>query len=222
MRPLLAIVALVAVAIAISAVARHARPDLDKTYTNSDSTSQTSAASTPPTPQAMPAPDPERAKIFDKYKQGAIRATLVIENRGTMVLELYPKAAPKTVAHFVDLCKQHFYDGIKFHRVEPGFVVQGGDPKSKDLSPDQFETNGVGSHGSGTTVPLEAKLPHIAGSVGLARAQDPNSGDSQFYINLKDNGDLDGKYCVFGRVIEGADIAPKIQIGDRITSLTVS
>jgi peptidyl-prolyl cis-trans isomerase B (cyclophilin B) len=218
MRPLLAVIALVLVAIAISALV--SRPNNGKTYAPTEE--PTLSKTVPSRPAVMPSPDPERAKIFEKYKDGAIHVTLVVENRGTMVLELYPKAAPKTVAHFVDLCKKHFYDGIKFHRVEPGFVVQGGDPKSKDLDPGQFSANGIGSNGSGTTVPLEAKLPHIPGSVGLARANDPNSGDSQFYINLKDNADLDGNYCVFGRVIQGADVAPKIQIGDRITSLTVS
>jgi cyclophilin family peptidyl-prolyl cis-trans isomerase len=166
----------------------------------------------------MPTGD-DRLKAFDKVKEGAIRAELEIENRGKMVLELYPKAAPKTVEHVVSLIKQGFYDGIKFHRVEPGFVVQGGDPQSKNLSPEEFSANQVGSHGSGKNVPLEATLPHLPNSVGLARAQDPNSGDSQFYINLKDNGDaLDGGYCVFGMVVEGADIAPKIEVGDKIKS----
>lgn len=221
MRPLLGLIALVVVAILVSALVSSQRPHVPDSET--DSTTPQTDQTSKPAAQTMPkANDPEREKKFDAVKDGAIKATMVVENRGTIVMELYPKAAPKTVAHFVELCKKHFYDGIKFHRVEPGFVVQGGDPATKNVPASQFESVGAGTHGSGQMVPLEANLPHLPATVGLARSQEPDSGDSQFYINLKDNGDsLDGKYCVFGRVIEGADIAPKIQIGDKITSLTV-
>lgn len=174
--------------------------------------------------------DPARLVAFDKVKEGAIRATLEVEGRGTMTLELYPQAAPKTVAHFVELAKKNFYDGILFHRVEPGFVVQGGDPASKTVdgaqirnisSQDAGQKFGLGKGGSGQTVPLEVKLPHLPNTIGLARSQDPNSGDSQFYINLKDNAQLDSGYCVFGRIVEGADVAAKIQQGDKIKRLSV-
>ena len=158
---------------------------------------------------------------FDKVKAGAIKATMEMEGKGTVVMELYPTAAPKTVAHFVELCKKHFYDGLKFHRVEPGFVVQGGDPESKNAGVAEFESKHIGTHGSGHPVPLEVKLPHAQYSVGLARSDNPNSGDSQFYINLKDNPSLDGQYCVFGMVVQGQDIAAKIQKGDVIKSITV-
>src|SRR5581483_10839430 len=143
-------------------------------------------------------------------------------NRGAMTLELYPKAAPKTVEHIVALAKKGFYDGIKFHRVVPGFVIQAGDPESKEIGPEAFESHQVGTHGSGATVPLEANLSNLQDSLGLARSQDPNSGDSQFYINLADNTPLDGQYCVFGRIVRGADIAPKVRVGDRITRLRIA
>lgn len=159
---------------------------------------------------------------FDQAKVGAIKATLEIEGRGSVVLELYPKAAPKTVEHFVELCKSHFYDGLKFHRVVSGFVIQAGDPQSKTTSAAEFESKHIGSSGSGHTVPLEANLPHKKYTVGLARAASPDSGDSQFYINLNDNASLDGKYCIFGTVIQGQDVPAKVQQGDVIKSITIN
>jgi cyclophilin family peptidyl-prolyl cis-trans isomerase len=170
----------------------------------------------------MPPDAPSRDPALEKFKEGAIRATLEIENRGAMTLELYPKAAPKTVEHIVALARKGFYDGIKFHRVVPGFVIQAGDPESKEIGPEAFESHQVGTHGSGKMVPLEANLSNLQDSLGLARAQDPNSGDSQFYINLADNTPLDGQYCVFGRIVRGADIAPKVRVGDRITRLRIA
>ena len=158
---------------------------------------------------------------FAQAKEGAVKVAMEIEGKGSVVMELYPKAAPQTVAHFVDLCKKHFYDGLKFHRVEPGFVIQGGDPESKDASVAEFETKQIGTHGSGQTVPLEAKLPHTQYSVGLARSSAPDSGDSQFYINLKDNNELDGNYCVFGMVTQGQEVAAKVEKGDVIKSITL-
>jgi len=159
---------------------------------------------------------------FDQVKEGAIRATMEIENRGTVVMEFYPKAAPKTVEHVTDLIKSHFYDGLKFHRVEPDFVIQGGDPLSKNLGVAEFDSKQIGSHGSGKNVPLEVHLPHKKYSIGLARSTAPDSGDSQFYINLKDNGPLDGNYCVFGMVIQGQDVPAKVQRGDVIKSITLN
>ncbi|HZO91368.1 MAG TPA: peptidylprolyl isomerase [Chthonomonadaceae bacterium] len=230
MRPLFAFGALIGVAILIMALATLSRPNDGRTFApKEEAESQSSAASQPPAPKPS-AFNPERAQAFDKYKAGAVRATLSVENRGTLTLELYPKAAPKTVAHFVDLCKRHFYDGIKFHRVVPGFVAQAGDPNSKSVdgaelaatSPDDVPMKfGLGSGGSGKTVPLEAHLPHLPYTLGLARSQDPDTGDSQFYINLANNARLDSGYCVFGRIVAGEDIASKIQQGDRITRLSV-
>lgn len=163
---------------------------------------------------------------FEQVKDGAVQVTMKVEGRGTVVMELYPKAAPQTVAHFTDLCKQNFYNGIKFHRLERApapqlSVLQVGDPESKNVSVEEFEAQGIGSHGSGKTVPLEAHLSHKKYSVGLARSQAPDSGDSQFYINLEDNSSIDGQYCVFGMVVQGQDVVDKIQKGDVIQSLTV-
>jgi cyclophilin family peptidyl-prolyl cis-trans isomerase len=155
---------------------------------------------------------------------------MVVEKRGTITIELLPNDAPKTVAHFLDLVKKKFYDGILFHRYVKDFVVQGGDPKSKkvdgakiaDIPAEQVATEyGLGDGGSGTTVPLEAKASHDRGTVGLARSSDPNSGDSQFFFNLQPNLRLDGGYCVFGRVVDKKSLAvmDKIRQGDKITSI---
>jgi cyclophilin family peptidyl-prolyl cis-trans isomerase len=158
------------------------------------------------------------------------QVSMVVEKRGTIVIELNPKAAPKTVAHFLSLVNKHFYDGILFHRYEAGFVIQGGDPASKKVngadianlsSREAGEKYQLGIGGSGTNVPLEATLPHNRGTIGLARSQDPNSGDSQFFFNLVDNHRLDNGYCVFGKVVKGMDVMDKLRQGDRIKTIRV-
>jgi len=142
-----------------------------------------------------------------------------VAKKGTLVIELYPDAAPKTVAHILSLVKQKFYDGVKIHRVEPNFVVQWGDPNSKKITPAEFDANHIGTGGSGTNVPLEVKLAHEQYTLGLARAQAPNTGDSQMFINLKANHFLDSGYCVFGKVIKGQELSDKLAVGDVITSI---
>jgi cyclophilin family peptidyl-prolyl cis-trans isomerase len=154
---------------------------------------------------------------------------MVVAGRGKVILELYPKEAPKTVAHITDLIKKGFYNGIVFHRVVPNFVVQAGDPKSIKWSAKEIAdkgdgrggTNGLGDGGSGlASLPLEVgSLTHETGTLGMARSSAPDSGDSQFFINLKPNHSLDGGYCVFGRVLKGMDVVQKIRRGDRITQM---
>jgi len=143
-------------------------------------------------------------------------------------VQLLRSDAPKTVEHFVELAKKGFYKGILFHRFEPKFVIQGGDPESKKVdggkiadlpSAEVGRQFGLGSGGSGSNVPLEAKVSHVRGTLGLARSQDPNSGDSQFFFNLNDNLFLDGKYCAFGKVIKGLDVMDKLRQGDKIISI---
>lgn len=133
------------------------------------------------------------------------RCVVVETNRGTIKFALYEKDAPITTKNFVGLVERKFYDGLTFHRVESGFVIQGGDPK------------GNGSGGSEKTIKLEVspKLKHdAAGVVAMARTADPNSASSQFYITLAPASFLDMKYAVFGRVTEGLDVVKKIQKGD--------
>jgi cyclophilin family peptidyl-prolyl cis-trans isomerase len=143
-------------------------------------------------------------------------------------MELYAKDAPTTVAHFLNLCKTKFYDGILFHRVIPGFVAQAGDPGSKKFKPEQLagksgEETGLGAGGSGKNIPFEVnKHTHETGTLAMAlSAPRSATGDSQFFINLVPNHRLDGDYCVFGKVVKGADIVQKIIQGDKIVSMTL-
>jgi cyclophilin family peptidyl-prolyl cis-trans isomerase len=140
----------------------------------------------------------------------------VIETKfGKMVIEFYDKDAPKTMANFIKLTKEGFYNGTTFHRVIPGFMIQGGDPNSKD---DDRSNDGMG--GPGYTVEAEIKRSHTRGSVATARLGDAmnpekRSSGSQFFINVKDNDFLNGGYTVFGNVIAGMDVADKIVAAPR-------
>ena len=135
------------------------------------------------------------------------RQIAVIEtNLGTIVIQLFPDVAPGHVENFVKLAQDGFYDGSTFHRVIPGFMIQGGDPNSKD---DDRSNDGQG--GPGYTINAEfSDKPHKRGILSMARAQDPNSAGSQFFIVVADSNFLDGQYTVFGEVIEGMEVADKI------------
>jgi peptidyl-prolyl cis-trans isomerase B (cyclophilin B) len=135
----------------------------------------------------------------------------VIETKfGKIAIEFYEKDAPKTVANFIKLAKDGFYNGTTFHRVIPGFMIQGGDPNSKDN-----DRSNDGKGGPGYTVPAEIKRDHKRGTLATARmgdAMNPKraSSGSQFFINVNDNAPLNGGYTVFGNVIAGMDVADKI------------
>lgn len=138
-------------------------------------------------------------------------------DRGVIVIELYPAVASKTVENFETLTKKGFYNGLTFHRVVPGFVVQGGDPK------------GDGSGGPGYDVPAEISPAekHLRGSVATARLGDAvnpdrKSSGSQFYICLEPQPGLDGQYTIFGGVVEGMAVVDKIQVGDHMKKVTLS
>jgi len=121
---------------------------------------------------------------------------------GMVVIELFPDKAPKHIEQIKRLIRQGFYDNLAFHRVIDGFMAQGGDPR------------GDGTGGSGKNIPAEfSNTPHKRGILSMARAQDPNSADSQFFIVLKDSPFLDGQYTVFGRVISGMEFVDKIKKG---------
>ena len=129
---------------------------------------------------------------------------------GKIVIEFYDKDAPKTVANFIKLAKQGYYNGTTFHRVIPGFMIQGGDPNSKS---EDRSTHGTG--GPGYTVEAEIKRDNARGTVATARLGDQvnpekRSSGSQFFINVKDNGFLNGGYTVFGNVIAGMNVADQI------------
>jgi peptidyl-prolyl cis-trans isomerase B (cyclophilin B) len=131
----------------------------------------------------------------------------VIETtHGTIKLEFFEDKAPGHVKNFKDLANKNFYDGTTFHRIIPGFMIQGGDPNSKS---DDRSQHGTG--GPGHSIDAEFNdVKHERGVLSMARSQDPNSAGSQFFICVKDAFFLDGQYTAFGKVIEGMDVADKI------------
>jgi len=150
----------------------------------------------------------------------APRAVLVMERGGEITIELFPADAPRTVENFVTLARRGFYDGTTFHRVEPGFVVQGGDPQSRTLPPGDPR---LGTGGPGYTIKAEFnRRPFERGVVGMARGRDPDSAGSQFYIMLGRAAHLDGQYTAFGRVVGGMDVVDRIRVGDRIKAVTIA
>ena len=137
-------------------------------------------------------------------------AVITMEKGGEIRIELYPEDAPKTVESFVTLTKKGFYDGLKFHRIVPGFVAQGGDPK------------GDGTGGPGYTLKAEFnKRKHVRGTVAMARSQHPDSAGSQFYISFAPAPHLDNDYTVFGQVTSGMDVVDSLQQGDKIRSARI-
>ena len=131
--------------------------------------------------------------------------TIEMENGKKMTVELYPDVAPNTVKNFVSLCNKGFYNGTIFHRVIPGFMIQGGDPEGTGMGgPDycirgEFTANG-----------FQNDLLHTRGVISMARTMDPNSAGSQFFIMTTDSPHLDGQYAAFGMVTEGMDVADEI------------
>lgn len=155
--------------------------------------------------------------------QDAAPIIVVETSKGTFALETYPVEAPKTVAHVVDLVRRGFYDGQRIHRAVPGFVVQWGDPRSREPARQAEWGRGPGAS-SGTPVgaaEITKKRTHTAGAVALAHPGLPSQGDSQLYVTLADRPDLDGKYTVFGHVVEGADVPSRLERGDLITRMFV-
>jgi cyclophilin family peptidyl-prolyl cis-trans isomerase len=145
------------------------------------------------------------------------RPRVVLETvRGDIVIELHPEDAPQTVANFLKLVSHGYYDSLTFHRVVPGFVIQGGDPNSRDANP--FND---GEGGPGYTIPAEIKAKHVKGAVAMARQPDPvnperASNGSQFYIALRELTQLDGAYTVFGQVVSGwATVDSIVALADR-------
>jgi len=143
--------------------------------------------------------------------------------KGDVTIGLFGSKAPATVANFVKLVEAHFYDGILIHRVEPGFVVQAGDPLTKGLTAKALSTDPrIGSGGPGWTIPLERNdLVHDRGVIAMARTSEPDSAGSQFYITLAPAHFLDGEYAVFGAVTSGMDVVDKLAVGDAIRSITI-
>ncbi len=141
-------------------------------------------------------------------------------SKGVMHIELYDEDTPNTVANFVKLAESGFYDGLAFHRVIPGFVIQGGCPFSRDMSDPR-----VGSGGPGYTIKCETKggrQYHDRGVLSMAH-RGPNTGGSQFFIchNRENTAHLDGVHTAFGRVVEGLDVLDAIRKGDKIEKVII-
>jgi peptidyl-prolyl cis-trans isomerase B (cyclophilin B) len=138
------------------------------------------------------------------------RAVIAMEKGGEFTIDFYQEDAPKTVENFVTLARKGFYDGLTFHRVQPGVLVHGGDPR------------GDGSGGPGYTIKAEFnKQKHVRGAVAMARLVTPDSAGSQFYIVLASASELDGQYTVFGTVTSGMEVVDKIALGDKMKTVKI-
>ena len=144
---------------------------------------------------------PQSAEPFQKLR----RAEITVKDYGTIKLELDEGTAPITVANFIKLANDGFYNGLTFHRIMDGFMIQGGDPDgngtggAKDKIKGEFAKNGVNN-----------PISHVKGVISMARSNDPDSASSQFFITVADSTFLDGSYAAFGRVTEGMEIAEQI------------
>ena len=190
MKKLLSLLIVSAMALTMTACSK----EDNKTTSSTDKTQQTQTQQ-----EVKPAVDEE------KLYADAIEFTIELENGGIMKGELYPNLAPKTVENFVKLANDNFYDGLIFHRVIKDFMIQGGGydenmtPKDSETVIGEFYSNG-----------FENPLKHTKGVISMARAQDPNSASSQFFIMVADAPHLDGQYAAFGHVTDGQDVVDKI------------
>ncbi|MFY7843444.1 MAG: peptidylprolyl isomerase [Rhabdochlamydiaceae bacterium] len=155
--------------------------------------------------------EPQEVMVFEA---GKIYSAVISTSKGDIVCRLDQEKAPLSVTNFIQLAKGGFYNGLSFHRVVPGFVIQGGDP------------TGTGSGGPGYTIPAEIGLLHEKGVLAWARLPDQvnpkkRSSGSQFYITLEAVHQLDGDYTVFGKVLSGMDVVQSIKVGDKIKSVDI-
>ena len=144
-------------------------------------------------------------QVFKGENEEAPIVTMTMENEKEVIIELYPQVAPNTVNNFIALIQDDFYNGLIFHRVIPGFMIQGGDP------------DGIGTGGPGYSIKGEFEsndfsneLSHHRGVLSMARSQSPDSAGSQFFIMHEDSAQLDGDYAAFGQVIEGMEVIDEI------------
>ena len=155
--------------------------------------------------EATEAPAQQTADSDDPYATGIHHARIEVEGYGTIEVTLNANAAPITVANFCHLAEDGFYDGLTFHRVVPGFMIQGGDPAgdgtggSDQTITGEFSDNGVAN-----------SIPHVRGTISMARASDPDSASSQFFIMQETTPSLDGQYAAFGTVTSGMEVVDKI------------
>jgi cyclophilin family peptidyl-prolyl cis-trans isomerase len=155
--------------------------------------------------------------------QGSAPVIVVETSKGTFQFELYPDDAPKSVAHVVELVTRGFYDGQRVHRALPGFVVQWGDPRSRDADQEKEWGRGAAAS-SGQPVgaaELSKKRTHMRGAVALAHPGNPAQADSQIFVTLADRPELNGRYTVIGYVIGGGEVPARLERGDLILRMSV-
>jgi peptidyl-prolyl cis-trans isomerase B (cyclophilin B) len=166
---------------------------------------------------------PASAEQAGKTSPGAGPVVVIETSKGTIEFETYPNEAPKTVAHILALVKRNFYNGLRVHRVAPKFVIQFGDPQTRDMTKRDMWGRGPGA-GSGKPVGVaepHKNRGHKLGSVAMAHGGKPSEADSQIYITLRPTPELNGKWVVFGQVISGMDVVQKIVVGDVIKRVSV-
>ncbi len=157
-------------------------------------------------PAASSYTPPIKGAELDKYTAHPKRRLVIVTKQGTIKCQLFEKLAPHHVEQFSMLAKTHFYDGTTFHRCMPGFMIQGGDPNTKD---DDLSNDGMGGYSK--TINAEfSDVPHSRGILSTARTSDPNSAASQFFIMVAANAGLNHQYTVWGQVTDGMDVVDKI------------
>lgn len=207
--------------------------------------SKAPAAVTPPSQETtatslLPTDTPESTLHIPAYKPNGAEIAVIKTNKGVITVKLFGKDAPINTANFIELAQKGFYDKVKFHRLEPGFVIQGGDPQTAKLSSKTVkaliakQNKGVyeqgqpmlGTGGPGYVIkgefdPNNVTHEHLDGSLAMARTDDPDSAGSQFYFTLGPQSFLDGKYTVFGNTTTGLSVVHKLEVGDVIQSITI-
>jgi cyclophilin family peptidyl-prolyl cis-trans isomerase len=162
--------------------------------------------------------------LFVTLQSQSVGPVIVVETtKGTFEFETYPVDAPKTVAHVVDLVTRGFYDGQRVHRAQPGFLVQWGDPRSRDAAREAEWGRGADA-ASGNAIgasEITRKRTHTRGAVAMAHQGNPAKADSQLFVTLADRPELNGKYTVFGHVIAGDDVLAQLERGDVVVRMYV-
>jgi peptidyl-prolyl cis-trans isomerase B (cyclophilin B) len=171
------------------------------------------------------------AQYTPSYQPNGSEIAVIATSKGVIRVQLAGKDAPIHVGNFVELAQKGFYDDLKFHRYVPGFVIQGGDPNTRELDTAQVQAaadspfGGLGTGGPGYTIKQEFTVnpnnKHLDGALAMARSQDPDSAGSQFYLCLGPQSFLDPNYTVFGQTLEGLDVIKQLRVGDVIESVVI-
>lgn len=171
------------------------------------------------------------AQYTPEYQPNGKEVAIIKTSKGAIRVELAGADAPIHVGNFVELAQKGFYDNLKFHRFVDGFVIQGGDPNTRDLDSDQVREaagnpyGGLGSGGPGYSIIEEYSTnpnnKHLDGTLAMARSQNPNSAGSQFYLCLGPQPMLDSGYTVFGQTVEGLDVIGELRVGDVIETIEI-